>query len=84
MSTLTLKLTPALHAALLQSVENSLDMLGDMALDATFLAPNEVRKLAMLPDEEIRATITKNQEEAWRQIDQYTSLQLLYTDLKDK
>ena len=82
MATLTLNLTPELQAALLQSVECSIDMLTDMALDSLRLSPTEIRGLATQSDELIRVAIDNKQTEAWRQIEQLISLQLLYSDLK--
>ena len=77
----TLTFTPAAQKALLQSVEQSIDMLNDMALDPMWQSPQSIRELAVKSDEEIRATITKNGKEVDANIDQLVSLQLLRADL---
>ncbi len=78
----TLNLTPEIRAALLQSVEMSIDMFNDMVLDPMWMTPTQLRELAGKSDEEIRATFTKNGDEVFKNIDQLVSLQILYSELK--
>ncbi len=79
----TLILTSAIKAALLQSVEMSIDMFNDMALDPMWMTPSALRELAEKSDAEIRATLTKNGNEVFKNIDQLVSLQILYSELKE-
>ncbi len=78
----TLNLTPAIQVALLQAVEMNIDMLNDMALDPLWFNGKEIRELACKSDTEIRAVIVKHHEEAFENIEQLVSLQILYSELK--
>jgi len=78
----TLNLTAPIKAALLQSVEMSIDMFNDMALDPMHLTPTQLRMLAAKSDDEIRAELSKHTNEVFENIDQLVSLQILYSELK--
>lgn len=78
-----LLLNDAQHAALLQAVEMNIDMLNDMGMDSVWMNVSQVRELATKSDEEIRATMTSNTEEAWKEIEKLQNLQLIYNELKD-
>ena len=82
MSTTTIKLTPAIKAALITATEMNIDVLNDMALDSLWLNGKEIRELACLSDDEIREKVSGFQEEAWKQIELLVSLQILYSELK--
>ncbi len=77
----TITLSPATKAALLWCVENSIDMLNDMALDPMWLNPTLVRELARQSDSEIQAVFTKNGAEADKNIENLIQLQLLRIEL---
>ena len=77
----TITLSPAITKALLQSVEQSIDMFNDMALDPVWFNPESLRTLAAKSDDEIRATLSKNNKEAYSNVDQLVSLELLRADL---
>jgi hypothetical protein len=68
-------------AALLASIECSIDMYNDMALDPMYLQVNEVRELATMSDDEIRAKIRENANEADKNIDMLIELELLRAEL---
>jgi hypothetical protein len=80
----TINLTPAIKTALLQSVEQSIDIFNDMALESLYLNPTQIRELAVKPDADIRAEINKLQNDAWEQLEQLISLQILYSELKSE
>lgn len=84
MNTITIKLTPSAKAALLQTIESTIDMLQDMAIDPMWLNPEMVRDLAGKTDDEIRDTFTENGKEADRNINQLVELQVLYAQLKSE
>ena len=77
----TIKLSSATKTALLWCVENSIDMLNDMALDPMWLNPTLVRELARQSDSEIQAVFTKNGAEADKNIENLIQLQLLRIEL---
>ena len=77
----TITLSPAITKALLQSVEQSIDMLNDLALDPVWFNPQSLRELAGKSDEEIGEILSKNTKEAYANIDQLVSLELLRADL---
>lgn len=77
----TITLTPTAKAALLQTVESTIDMLQDMALDPMWLNPQMVRELAGQTDAEIRATFTENGKEADQNINRLVEMQLLHAKL---
>ena len=80
----TLTLSPSVQKALLQSVEQSIDMLNDLALDSMWFDPKSLRALATKSDEEIREILSKNTKEAYANIDQLVSLELLRGDLLEE
>lgn len=68
-------------AALLWCVENSIDMLNDMALDPMWLNATQIREMAQQSDEQIRATISANGKEADKNIENLIQLQILRLEL---
>lgn len=69
-------------ASLLWCVENSIDMLNDMALDPMWLNATQIREMAQQSDEQIRATISANGKEADKNITQLLNLELLRLQLR--
>ena len=78
----TLTLSPSVQKALLQSVEQSIDMLNDMALDPMWQNPQSIRVLAAKSDDEIRTTMSENSKAVYANIDQLVSLEILRNELK--
>jgi len=68
----------------LQSIQQAIDIFNDMALEPLFLTPTEVRALAIKSDADIRTEINKLQNDAWKQLEQLISLQILYSELKSE
>ena len=81
MTNTNITLTPATKKALLWCVENSIDMLNDMALDPMWMNPSLVRELAQKSDGEIQATFAKNGKEADQNIENLVQLQILRLEL---
>ena len=77
----TISLSPAIQKALLLSVEQSIDMLNDLALDPMWFDPKSLRTLAAKSDEEIREILSQSIKEVYANIDQLVSLELLRADL---
>lgn len=77
----TNKLSQAAQAALLQSIEVSIDMYNDMALDPMWFQVSEIRELATKSDEEIRRVISEKSKEASENIDMLVELELLRAEL---
>ncbi len=77
----TIKLSSATKTALLWCVENSIDMLNDMALDPMWLNPKMVRELAQKSDSEIQKVFTENGAEADKNIENLIQLQILRLEL---
>jgi len=69
--------------ALKASVEMSIDMFNDMAVDDMWMNPKQVRELATKSDEEIRAEMCKNSKAVYENIDQLVTLQFLYAELNN-
>jgi len=78
----TINISPSIKAALIKSVECSIDMLNDMAIDPMWLNPVMVRELATKSDDVIRETISKNGKEADANIEQLVNLEILLVSLK--
>jgi len=78
----TINISPSIKAALIKSVECSIDMLNDMAIDPMWLNPVMVRELATKSDDVIRETISKNGKEAYANIEQLVNLEILLVSLK--
>jgi hypothetical protein len=68
-------------AALLASIECSIDMYNDMAIDPMYLQVGEIREMARMSDDEIRAKIRENAAEAGKNIDMLVELELLRAEL---
>ena len=79
----TLILSPAVQNALLQTVEQAIDMLNDLAVDPMWMNPEMVRMLAAKSDDEIRTTMSENSKAVYANIDQLVSLELLRNELKE-
>ena len=78
----TLNLSPAIQKALLQSVEQSIDIFNDLAVDPMWMNPEMVRELAAKSDDEIRTTMSENSKAVYANIDQLVSLEILRNELK--
>jgi len=69
--------------ALKYAVDVNIDMLNDMAVDPMWLSPADVRRLATLSDEDIRAELSKNSKEVYENIDKLVALQFLQAELNE-
>ena len=69
--------------ALKHAVEMNIDMLNDMAVDPMWMSPNDLRKLAQKPDEEIRKEMSKNSKEVFENVDKLIALQALHAELNE-
>ena len=78
----TLILTPAINKALLTTVEQTIDMLNDLAVDPMWMNPEMLRELAGKSDDEIRTTMSETSKEVYANIDRLVSLEILLVELK--
>lgn len=72
------------RAALIESIEMSIDMYNDMATDPLHFTPSEIRELATKSDERIRENISLLTREVYNNVDKLVSLQMLLAHLKSE
>lgn len=77
----TINISEEIKQSLIRSVEGTIDMLNDMAVDPMFMTPSQVRELSGASDTTIRETFTKNAKEVFENVDQLINLQLLLVKL---